>query len=346
MPETSPLLAGGRLLGAFGYASLGTSGWRVGQRIDVGGLADDAVAEGARLIERLPWWPDEPLAAGVDPYERPRRLAWLGTGTTPRRFLLHTIHAENDASNRPDNNFTECLVVERMDASVRPPEARPTLDGRRGRTAARERRARGRAAQPALGPRTLGHAVGSRGGRSRAARRWLRGRAHPARRRPRGDPDRSDGPGQAAVPPRCCAPRTAPGTRSPGPRHRRQPDLGSRAAGHRDGPAPRASGMGRHVRPAIAGSCCGARRKGLRAAAGARQPLWHRSPRSRAGHHCRAEPHLRHRPAGADDCGSGRGKGGLPAVRPVVRLGGPTARSGGEPRSAAAPPTAAGAAGR
>lgn len=110
-PGSPPVLAGGRVLGAFDYTSSGQAGWHVVHRSDLGGLSDDAVAEGSRLIERLPWWPTEPRAAGGDPYQRPRRLAWLGGAARQRRFLVHTIHAENDASNRPDNNYTECLIV-------------------------------------------------------------------------------------------------------------------------------------------------------------------------------------------------------------------------------------------
>ena len=106
-----PTLAGGRILGAFDYTSSGQAGWHVVHRRDLGGLTEDAIAEGSRLIERLPWWPSEPRAAGGDPYQRPRRLAWLGGPASGRRFLVHTIHAENDASNRPDNNYTECLIV-------------------------------------------------------------------------------------------------------------------------------------------------------------------------------------------------------------------------------------------
>ena len=56
------MLGGGQVLGAFGYTSMGADGWRVAQRNSFGGLTEDAVAEGARLIDRLTWWPDEALA--------------------------------------------------------------------------------------------------------------------------------------------------------------------------------------------------------------------------------------------------------------------------------------------
>ncbi len=128
MPETGgagmghaeqPALGGGQVLGAFSYTSVGEHGWSVANHHDLAGLTADAVAEGRGLIERLPWWDDPslPFQAGIDVYERPRRLAWLGRGNTPRRFLIHTMYAERDASNRPGNNFTECLVVTRRHGS-------------------------------------------------------------------------------------------------------------------------------------------------------------------------------------------------------------------------------------
>jgi hypothetical protein len=114
--DPMPGVAGGQVIGVFGYTSVGEAGWSVTAPSDLGGLGDDAIQEGRGLVERIPWWDKWPIQEGADVLKRPRRLAWLGGRTSaPRRFLLHTIHCENDASTRPGNNYTECWVVGRRE---------------------------------------------------------------------------------------------------------------------------------------------------------------------------------------------------------------------------------------
>lgn len=96
-------VGGGDVVGTFSYGSRGSQGWGV---LQVAGRIDMSDAEtGVTHVVRL--------QGESGPTDRVRRLVWDGDGRDPRRFLIRTIEAGPDASNRPHNNFSQGLVVRR-----------------------------------------------------------------------------------------------------------------------------------------------------------------------------------------------------------------------------------------
>ena len=109
MKATSQLNSG-RVVGRFIYTSRGTQGWGV---VDLVGTApDEVVAEALSHVERLVEQ-TSPLAPPVE--NRARRMVWGGTHGSPWRFLFQTVSAGDDASRRPHNNVTDCLVVRQQE---------------------------------------------------------------------------------------------------------------------------------------------------------------------------------------------------------------------------------------
>lgn len=106
-------VATGRTIGRFVYASKGVGGWGVAE--EAGEVGDDAVAEALLYLERL----NQPTAAVAPPVaDRARRMLWIGAADSARRFLFRTIVAGDDSSHRPNNNVTDCFVVEQLPAGA------------------------------------------------------------------------------------------------------------------------------------------------------------------------------------------------------------------------------------
>lgn len=98
----------GRIVARFVYASRGTDGWSVSSM--VGSAPTQVVDEAIRHLERL----NSPEGYALDPDElRDRRLVWAGGPGAPWRFLINSVAAGADASARPNNCFSDCLIVQR-----------------------------------------------------------------------------------------------------------------------------------------------------------------------------------------------------------------------------------------
>ena len=98
----------GTITGRFIYTSEGSAGWRVST--SVGTLPDEVQQEAIGYNQRL----TSPQGfATPDPNLRNRRIAWVGSPKSQWRFLMNSIAAGSDASNRPNNCVNDCLVVRR-----------------------------------------------------------------------------------------------------------------------------------------------------------------------------------------------------------------------------------------
>ena len=98
----------GAITGRFIYTSEGSAGWRVST--SVGTVPDEVQQEAIAYIQRLT---SPPGFAVPEPSQRNRRLGWVGSPRSQWRFLMNSIAAGSDASNRPNNCVNDCLVVRR-----------------------------------------------------------------------------------------------------------------------------------------------------------------------------------------------------------------------------------------
>ncbi|MDQ1250770.1 MAG: hypothetical protein QG597_5150 [Actinomycetota bacterium] len=106
-------LSTGRIVGRFVYTSSGSQGWGIAD--EVGQVPPEVVRQALSAVERL----SEPTELVVPPpSRRARRMVWGGQAGSPWRFLLHTVAAGDDASRRPHNNVTDCLVVHQSDTGA------------------------------------------------------------------------------------------------------------------------------------------------------------------------------------------------------------------------------------
>lgn len=119
--DSMPTVGGGMVVGSFTHASTDGQGWKV---IDILGDVSTSVLESARnKIPRLV--ADESRRTASPPATRPRTVAWLSLAQG--NVLINTIHAGDDDSQRPDNNFTVGLVVvPAVGRGDRPTGLRPT----------------------------------------------------------------------------------------------------------------------------------------------------------------------------------------------------------------------------
>lgn len=98
----------GAVVGRALYTSQGADGWRITSK--VGDMPNQVAEDWTRFCERLKS-ADGPVASRSD--QRERRLLWVGEPGDRWRYLIHSVAAGVDASNRPDNTFSDCLIVER-----------------------------------------------------------------------------------------------------------------------------------------------------------------------------------------------------------------------------------------
>ena len=114
-------IAGGDVIGRFTYTSRGSLGWGVSSK--AGQLVPDVIQEGAAQVERLSaggaQWGEAPA---LD--QRQRRVVWGGAKEGVWRYLVSTYAAGRDAAQRPDNNFSDIVVVRRTEQG--PIGERPT----------------------------------------------------------------------------------------------------------------------------------------------------------------------------------------------------------------------------
>jgi hypothetical protein len=103
-------LSTGTIVGRFVYTSRGSQGWGVAD--EVGQVPPEVMRQALSAVERLSE-PTELLEPA--PNERARRMVWGGEPGAPWRYLFNTVSAGDDASRRPHNNITDCLVVRRND---------------------------------------------------------------------------------------------------------------------------------------------------------------------------------------------------------------------------------------
>lgn len=119
--DSMPLIGGGKVIGCFTHASTDGQGWKV---IDiVGEISPSALERSRTKIPRLV--EDNSRKSVSPPPARPRTVSWLNIGQS--NVLMNTIHAGDDDSQRPDNNFTVCLIVAPpMDLDPTAQSLRPT----------------------------------------------------------------------------------------------------------------------------------------------------------------------------------------------------------------------------
>lgn len=102
----------GRVVARFAYTSRGSAGWGVAGT--VGSCAKPVLDEAIGRIEQL----NSPNGYESPPdHARDTRLFWARSENGPWRFLLHSVSAGSDASDRPNNCFTDCLIVRADDSA-------------------------------------------------------------------------------------------------------------------------------------------------------------------------------------------------------------------------------------
>ncbi len=102
----------GRVVARFTYTSRGSAGWGVAG--SVGSAPKQVMNEAIGFIEQL----SSPVGYEAPPdHARDARLLWTKSESGPWRFLLNSVSAGTDASERPNNCFTDCLIVQADDSS-------------------------------------------------------------------------------------------------------------------------------------------------------------------------------------------------------------------------------------